>query len=198
MQKLRTGFSKFRNEKLPERSAHFASLAEGQSPRVVFITCSDSRIDPSLLCQTEPGEIFVIRNAGNIVPPSGSGSGGEIATIEYAIKALGVPQILVCGHSRCGAMGAVMDPGSASSLGHVCEWIGHSKPALKEGSDLDTLIQDNVLLQIENLRSYDFIREAEAAGTLSLHGWVYCFEKGDLLQYNPTSKKFEQITGDEP
>ena len=193
MQKLRSGLERFRNEQLPAKAAKFAALAEGQSPRVVLITCSDSRIDPGLLLQTEPGEIFVIRNAGNIVPPSGTATGGEIATLEYAVKALRIPQILVCGHSRCGAMGAVLDPESASSLGHVTDWVAHASGALKDGSDLGTLIEDNVLLQIENLRSYAFIREAEERGDLSLHGWVYHFETGEVREYHPETSRFERL-----
>ena len=193
LQKLRSGVAKFRSEILSQKAAKFSELAEGQHPRVVLITCSDSRIDPSLLCQTDPGDLFVIRNAGNIVPPEGSGSGGEIATLEYAIKALQVPQILVCGHSKCGAMGAVMDPESAASLGHVCNWIEHAKPAHRDGSDLATLLQDNVRHQIANLRTYDFIREAEADGRLTLHGWVYRFETGDVEQLDPETGTFERL-----
>ena len=117
MKDLRAGFEKFRSEKFAEMASHFAALADGQSPEVLMITCSDSRIDPGLICQSKPGEIFVIRNAGNIVPASGSGSGGEVATVEYAVKALKIPHIIVCGHSKCGAMGAVLDPASASSVG---------------------------------------------------------------------------------
>ncbi len=196
MEKLRVGFQKFSKEMLPKWASHFSKLAEGQRPSVLLITCSDSRIDPGLLYQTDPGEIFVIRNAGNIVPAAGNGSGGEIATIEFAIKALGVPHVLVCGHSHCGAMGALLDPDSAASLGHVCSWIEHAKGAMHDGDDLDTVIQNNVLLQLEHLRSHDFVREAEEAGKIELHGWVYRFETGEILEYNPKQDRFIPLADD--
>ena len=195
MKDLRAGFEKFRSEKFTEMASHFAALADGQSPEVLMITCSDSRIDPGLICQSKPGEIFVIRNAGNIVPASGSGSGGEVATVEYAVKALKIPHIIVCGHSKCGAMGAVLDPASASSLGHVCSWIEHAKGALHEGDDLDTLVENNVLQQLENLRSHDFVADAERAGDLALHGWVYRFEVGEILEYDADRDGFVPIGG---
>lgn len=181
---LSSRVQKFQSDALPGKAARFAELAKGQSPKVLFITCSDSRIDPALLLQSEPGEVFVVRNAGNIVPHADRDTGGESATLEFAIKGLGIPEIVVCGHSFCGAMAATLNPESASSLPRIQEWIEHAKPALKAGDDLDSLIGNNVLLQLENLRSYDFVREAEQAGRLTLHGWVYRFESGSVLSFD--------------
>lgn len=190
--------ARFMTNVYPPRAAAFEALAGGQSPRALFITCSDSRISPNLITQTEPGELFVIRNAGNMVPPSTAAVGGEAATLEYAVLALRVPDIIVCGHSHCGAMAAALDPASAASLRCVSSWITNATPAVERlvgttANRLDALIEKNVLLQLENLRSYDFVRAAESAGDLTLHGWVYRFERGEIVRYDREEGSFEPL-----
>lgn len=156
----------------------FAELATGQSPKTMMITCSDSRINPSLLTQTEPGELFVVRNAGNLVAPfaEGSESSGEWATIEYALSVLKVSEVIVCGHSDCGAMKAVLG-GQPTGLKAVDAWLQHAA-APEQGCCLDSLIATNVRTQVENLLSHPIVREAVDEGRLSLHGWVYHIGSG--------------------
>jgi carbonic anhydrase len=178
MQKLLDGVARYTSQIHGERQALFDQLATGQAPEVLFLTCADSRVDPSLITQTDPGELFVCRNAGNIVPPRSSGLAAEgmAASIEYAVKALNIAHIVVCGHAQCGAVKGAMDPESVSALGDVAAWIGHADTGGHD--DLDDAIEANVLAQLRNLRSFDFITEAVAAGTLSLWGWVYDIETG--------------------
>ena len=163
----------------PDRE-RFAELAEGQQPHVTLVTCADSRLDPCAITRTGPGDLFVVRNAGNIVPVS-QGGGGELASIEFSVLALKTSHIVVCGHSGCGAMKGLMDPSACSQLKYVGPWVKESEAALavleSEATDgaspLDRVIEANVRLQLENLRKLEFVQEAEAAGQLSLHGWVY-------------------------
>lgn len=196
-ERLAKGFEYFKEHDFPSLAEHFKGLAHGQHPRAIFITCSDSRISPSLLTHSAPGTMFVIRNAGNIVPPTGN-AGGEAATLEYGIRVLKIPAIIVCGHSNCGAMSAVLEPNAAKDLPNVRVWVTNSTRALDrvpDGPDrLDRLIEQNVLLQIEHLRTYDFVREAEAAGELRLIGWVYRFETGELFAFDSATKTFVPIT----
>ena len=164
MDKVISGLAKFQDEVYPEHRELFETLASGQSPETLFITCSDSRIDPCMLTQTKPGEIFIIRNAGNIVPAYGEMIGGVSATIEYAIMALKVKDIIICGHSDCGAMRALLNPQSVSHLPAVSAWLRQAESArfvVQEnhshlsGPELVTaMIEQNVLAQLDNLRTH--------------------------------------------
>ena len=127
MEKLVSGFSKFRTEVFGKRQELFNRLSQKQAPRALFITCSDSRVDPTLITQTEPGELFIFRNAGNLVPPYGSMQGGSTATIEYAMAVLKVPHIIVCGHTDCGVMKALLHPEEVYDLPAVKEWVGQAE-----------------------------------------------------------------------
>ncbi len=175
-----SGTKRFSSDVYPSMQELFEELGQGQAPRVTMLTCSDSRIDPCAITQTGPGDLFVLRNAGNIVPRSGTG-GGEIASLEFAIRALKTSHVVVCGHSDCGAMKGLMNPDACSHLSHVSAWVSEAQPALEglsgDGEDskagLNQVIDSNVKLQLANLRQLDFVSEAEAAGDLSLHGWVY-------------------------
>ena len=184
-ERLKSGVETFRSHAFPPRQDLFADLANGQSPHTLFITCSDSRIDPSLITQTEPGELFVIRNAGNLVPHAEDS--GEVATIEYAVVALGVQDIVVCGHSQCGAMGALVAPEPPEGLPRVVAWLDNARSTLERvrsaepGSPDADAVLANVSEQLERLRALPFVREREASGALRLHGWVYVFERGEVL-----------------
>lgn len=127
MEQLVKGFLKFRTEVFSEKKALFTRLSGNQTPRALFITCSDSRVDPTLLTQTDPGELFILRNAGNMVPPYGSMQGGSTATIEYAMAVLKVPHIIVCGHTDCGVMKALLHPQDVHDLPAVKEWVGQAE-----------------------------------------------------------------------
>lgn len=203
MQKLIRGIHEFQENIFSEQQELFERLADGQNPETLFITCSDSRINPNLLTQTEPGELFILRNAGNIIPPWGA-NGGEGATIEYAIRAIGVKDIIVCGHTHCGAMAGLLDPNALEDLPALRRWLEHAgstasivrdKYGDESGEELLTdTVKENVLCQIDNLRTHPSVAAGLARGTLKLHGWVYKFETGDVYAYHPHERKFLAIT----
>ncbi len=201
MQKLIQGIHNFQQTAFKTNQSLFERLAGGQQPLALFITCSDSRIDPNLLTQTEPGELFILRNAGNIVPPYSAGPGGEAATIEYAVKVLQVPDIIVCGHSQCGAMGGLLQPESLNGLDAVKGWLTHAQATARNmdrkhrdvadpQSRLTAAVEENVLVQLENLRSHPSVAVALADGNLTLHGWKYTFETGEVHRFDPQPEQF--------
>jgi carbonic anhydrase len=201
MKRLIQGLHQFQTNYFTEHRDLFELLSQGQHPRVLFITCSDSRIDPNLLTQAEPGEMFIIRNAGNIIPPYNATNGGEGATVEYAIHALGIEEIIVCGHSHCGAMKGLLQIGKlAEEMPAVYEWLKHAEATRRavkehyqeyEGEELlNMTIQENILTQLENLRTYPVIYSRLKSGQLQIHGWFYEIETGEVLEYNPALKKY--------
>jgi carbonic anhydrase len=190
MQKLIEGLHAFQQNVVGSQRAFFESLAHGQSPEVLFITCSDSRINPNLLTQTGPGELFIVRNAGNIVPPHGQNAGGEAGTIEYAVAVLKVKHVVICGHSHCGAMQAVLDPRSVDSLPAVASWIKHSEAVARIMTENYKHLEGPVLVQLEHLRTLPAVASAIARGELTLHGWVYKLETGEAFSYDPERRQF--------
>ena len=205
MQTLVEGIHHFQQNVFPSKLRLFKRLAKGQQPLALFITCSDSRINPNLITQTEPGELFILRNAGNIVPPHGT-AGGEAATIEFAIVGLGIKDIIVCGHSLCGAMKALFSPEEIrQTMPTVSAWLGHAEAtrrivAAKYGrqqqSELVNLaIQENVLVQVENLRTHPVVAAGLARRELTLHAWIYTIETGQIRAYDFSSGQFHVLTG---
>ncbi len=201
MQKLIDGVQTFQTSVFDSRRQMFEELAGGQKPVALFITCSDSRIDPNLITQTQPGELFVIRNAGNIVPEYGALCGGEAATIEYAVTALKVKDIIVCGHSFCGAMGGLLNPDQLEGLDAVKNWLTHAKATADvvsekyahltgDGERLTAAVEENVLVQLDHLRTHPSVAEATARGDVNLHGWTYLFESGQVLAFSPEQNQF--------
>lgn len=176
----------------------FEQLGKGQKPLALFITCSDSRIAPDLLAQTEPGELFVLRNAGNIVPPYEAGMWAEAATIEYAVVQLRVRDVILCGHSQCGAMHGLLYPEALAKLPSVAGWLAHAKevpprvqaPELSAEERLRRAVEENVLVQLEHLRTHPAVQSALEARTLRLHGWVYHFEHGRVEGYDAVAGTF--------
>jgi carbonic anhydrase len=204
MQKLVDGIHKFQKDVFCTQARFFERLADGQKPLALFITCSDSRIDPSMLCQTRPGELFIMRNAGNIIPPYGAATSGEAATIEYAVAVLGVRDIIVCGHSHCGAMTALLHPEQIAELPAVKNWLAHAEATariIKENythlSDgqarVTATVEENVLVQLENLRTHPSVLAAISRKELQVHGWVYKFESGQVFAYDPEQGQFESL-----
>lgn len=203
MQRILAGVRKFKKDVYPEQVALFDDLSKGQKPEAMFITCSDSRIDSSLLTQTKPGDMFVLRNAGNLVPPYGASNGGEAAAIEYAVEVLNVKHIIVCGHSHCGAMAALMKPESVAKLPTVAGWLNHaastrhivsSKHTDHSCEDLPLeVVKENVLVQLSNLRTHPSVAAKLAMNNIALHGWVYVFETGSVLVYDHETEKFAEI-----
>ena len=206
MQKLVEGIHQFRNDIFSSKQQLFETLVEGQQPLALFITCSDSRIDPSLLTQTEPGELFILRNAGNIIPPYGAVEGGAAATIEYAVGVLGVKDIIICGHSHCGAMSGLLDQSQLKKLPAVRSWLSHAESThriIEENythitdptARLTATVEENVLVQLENLRTHPTVAAALGRKALNLHGWVYKFETGRVFGYSPQDGQFAPVEG---
>ena len=203
MEKLIRGVHSFQKNFFSDQAELFERLAKGQAPETLFITCSDSRINPNLLTQTDPGELFILRNAGNIIPPYGAANGGEGATIEYAVAALGVRDIIVCGHSHCGAMGGMLNPEGLDELPAVRQWLSHAESTRRiikenyadlEGPErLTAAIKENVLVQLENLRTHPTVASRLAKGQLHLHGWVYEIETGKVYAFDPENGQFAPL-----
>jgi carbonic anhydrase len=201
MKKLIKGLREFKANYVSTHPELFEQLSHGQKPRVLFITCSDSRLDPNLITQTGPGELFVIRNAGNIIPPYGATNGGEGATIEYAIHALGIEQVVVCGHSHCGAMkGLLKVKDLQDEMPLVCDWLKHAEATrrlIKENYSnyhgeelLEIAIAENVINQIENLKTYPAVHSKIYQGKLQIYGWIYHIETGEVLAYDAISHTY--------
>lgn len=203
MQKLIQGIHAFRNEDFRPLQGLFEELAKGQNPETLFITCSDSRIDPNLLTRSKPGDLFILRNAGNIVPAHGAPQSGEAATVEFAVAALGVKDVIVCGHTHCGAMKGLLDPGLISSLPAVSSWLSHAETARRIVKDnyghlngerlLTATVEENVLVQLENLKTLPAVASRLVRGDLHLHGWVYKIESGEVFAFDSASGQFVAV-----
>ncbi len=205
MRKLLQGVFEFRALRRSAYRETFARLALGQSPDALLIACSDSRVAPNVFASTQPGDIFVIRNVGNLVPaPDQPPGASEAAGLEFALRRLEVADIIVCGHSSCGAMQALL--ASASDLPRVSAWLRPAAPVLArfragarlpgEWSDADQLSQLNVLAQLEQIRAYPEASERLSAGRLRLHGWWFDLSGTELRDYDPTLGAFVPL--DEP
>lgn len=209
MRKLIQGIVEFREQQLPQYAQRFRELAaRGQAPDTLFITCADSRVEPNLLASTEPGELFTMRNVGNLVPPAATdgmstGDVSEASAIEYALLVLQVPNIVVCGHSECGAMAAVHGRKVLPGAPNLRRWLDHAEEAAarlaREGGldpslkHVDQLSQLNVLLQIEHLMTYPAVRERVADGRLTLAGWWFEIASGAMFSYEEDRRAFRPI-----
>ena len=202
MRKIIDGYLKFKNSVFEGRRELFEKLSNRQSPEVLFITCSDSRIDPNLITQTDPGDLFIIRNAGNIVPPHTAKFDGIVASVEFAVVALGVKHVVVCGHSNCGAMNGALDMPGLTSLAHVKGWLNYCREAVdivrsrnKElnRDELDSVTRENVLLQMRRLEQYPEISKRLRKKDIQVHGWIYEIDHGTVEYYNRERKLFMQL-----
>jgi len=199
------GYRKFLQEVFPKKKALFQNLATGQKPHTLFITCSDSRIVPDLILQTDPGELFIIRNAGNMVPPHGGMVGGVSATIEYALMALDIQNVVVCGHSGCGAMKAVLHPEAVKDMPTVAAWLRfgeaarlvtlHNFPHRTEAKQLEALVKENILAQMENLKTHPCVASLLARGAVTLHAWHYTIPTGEVTAYDWEQNEFLPLDG---
>lgn len=202
MQHLLNGVSKFQREVFPRERALFEQLAQGQSPSALFVTCADSRVVPSLITQTRPGELFICRNAGNMIPAYGEVHGGVSATIEYAVGVLNIRHIVVCGHSDCGAVKALLSPEKLEGLPTVKSWLAHGEAArrvvmdnfnghnLTEDALLRLLTEENVVAQVDHLRTHPVVASQLARGALQIHGWVYDIRTGSVDVWDRTNGRF--------
>ncbi len=206
MQKLLHGIHRFQEQVFASQQQFFERLVDGQQPLALFITCSDSRISPNLMTQTKPGELFILRVAGNIIPPYGAVQGGEAATIEYAVSVLNVHDIIVCGHSQCGAVGSILDGNGLDKLPAVKSYLQHAEATKRiveenythitdPAARLTLAIEENVLVQLENLRTHPSVAAALARRTLTLHGWVYQLHTGKIFSFSPEQEQFIPLEG---
>ena len=211
MEKIIRGIQHFQTEVFPKNADEYRRLADKQqSPIALLITCSDSRINPNLVTQTDPGDLFLLRNAGNIIPPFGASTGGEAATIDYAVSVLGIKHIIVCGHSRCGAMDALLRTKKEKLSSAVSNWFQHAESTRRiveekffdlSGQELDEkAAEQNVLVQLSNLQTHPSVATALATGQMALHGWYYRLETGETRNYSPSAGRFISFVdnGDDP
>jgi carbonic anhydrase len=200
MEKIVRGLIKFQDDVFPAHKADFHRLGTSQNPEALLVTCADSRIDPALITQTKPGDLFICRNAGNIVPSHGDVNGGVSATIEYAVAALKVKDIILCGHSDCGAMKGVLYPDLLETMPNVKSWLRHADAVrhmlqenyrhLEGPALLRAAIEENVIAQLENLRTHPAVAARVRKGDLKLHGWVYEIETGHVTAWDEEQQRF--------
>lgn len=193
MQRLVEGVQRFLRTVHARDRVLFERLAAGQAPETLLITCVDSRVVPDLITQSRPGDVLVLRNAGNIVPPSDVAPGSEAAAVEFAVEGLRVRDVIVLGHADCGAMRKLLDPGGLPLLDR---WLEHAQEArrvaLEEPQEhrLHAAIEANVLHQLEHLQSYEFVARARAEGRLTLHGWVWDIASGVVTAFDAEQGAF--------
>jgi carbonic anhydrase len=200
MQKLLQGIHSFQRGFFATHRALFEQLATtGQQPETLFITCSDSRVVPTLITNAAPGELFIVRNVGNVVPTPDL-PGGNAAAIQYAIEVLEVQNLIICGHTQCGALKAILDPDSVAHLEYVSRWVKSTirvKRVIEEKyahlsgeQQLTAAVQENVLAQLENIREYPFIAKRLESGKLHMSGWVFDVGHGEVFDYDPEQGEF--------
>lgn len=209
MQKLAEGIHRFQANYFASNREFFANLeAEGQRPETLFITCSDSRVIPELITSSRPGDLFIVRNVGNIVPASYENVlGGVSAAIEYAVEVLRVANIIVCGHTGCGAIDAILHPERMKNLPFVSRWLAEASRLPKLIDELYgnlepearkvVAVEENVLVQLENLRTFESVSRKLEDGKLKINGWVFKIATGDVFDYDPVSGQFLQILSSE-
>ncbi|WP_437185657.1 carbonic anhydrase [Planctomicrobium sp. SH668] len=204
MEKILAGIRQFQSNVVAEKEAVFKQLSKGQKPPVLLITCSDSRICPTMMTQSDLGDLFVLRTAGNIVPPYGAVQGGEAATIEYAVGVLNIPDIIICGHSHCGAMHGLLNPASLEKFPSVKSYLQHAEATRRVveelHGDLDDhkekvrlTIEQNVLVQMNHLMTHPSVAAAVKSGKVRLHGWVYTIESGEIFEFNEDEQRFVSL-----
>ncbi len=200
------GVHKFQRHVYPAMAETFRALEKGQSPSTLFVTCADSRVNPHLLTNTQPGDIFVARSIGNLIPAHGSGDRGTAALIEYAVQVLQVEHLVVCGHSQCGAIKSLLDPHDDATVPRVTEWLHYDDPAramIQEMAEkapahamLKVATQHNVTAQLTNARTYPAVATAVALGRLELHGWYYDIGSGGVESLDPVRNTFHPLRAD--
>ena len=205
MQKLEDGIHHFQANYFASNRDLFEQLAAGQQPETLFITCCDSRVVPNLITSAAPGELFIVRNVGNIVPAVGHGPlGGVSAAIEYAVEVLEVKNIIVCGHTNCGAIDAILHPDRVEHLPNVARWLREAERipqliaerygALQGEARATAAVEENVLVQLENLRTFDFVDRRMTEGTLKISGWVFKIATGEVFDYDPRTGQFLRLS----
>jgi len=203
MEKLVKGIHSFQKNFFTKHHELFEQLSErGQRPETLFVTCSDSRVDPNLITNSRPGDLFIVRNVGNVIPRPDL-PGGTAAAVQYAVEVLGVENIIVCGHTQCGAMAAILEPEKMANLEYLQRWLAQTEAVrnvigtrydhLSPEAKVTAAVEENVLMQLEHLRAYPFVAERLDAGTLHVTGWVFELATGKIFDYDPASHEFTQV-----
>jgi carbonic anhydrase len=213
LQQLKDGVRRFQTEIYPQQAEIFAHAAsEPQRPHTLFITCADSRVDPNAITSSGTGEVFVTRNIGNMVPAYGEMLGGVSAVIEFAVTSLNVRHIVICGHTHCGAMHALLAPASVANMPTVSSWLKNAHAALTvaetlhqrsartptQRSLIDILTEQNVLLQMQHLKTHPSVAGAMATGDLTLSGWIYSIGTGEVSIAEDGQRTFTPIAPELP
>ncbi len=205
MEKLVKGIHDFQRGYFASNRSLFERLANEQKPETLFITCSDSRVVPNLITGTQPGDLFLVRNVGNVIPRP-TLPGGTAAAIEYAVEVLRVENIIVCGHTQCGAVNAILNPERMNELPYVKRWLSETARVrevieqryahLDEHGRMLAAVEENVLVQLENLREYPLVRRRLEAGEVLVSGWVFDIGSGEVYGYDPTDGDFVSLRPD--
>ena len=206
MQQLLEGYAAFRSRIFPQHAQQFADVASFEEPHTLFITCSDSRVMPEMITQCGPGEIVSCRNTGNLVPPPEETASGVAATVEYAVSVLRVLDIVVCGHSDCGAMRALLDEGHLKEMPQLRSWLCHAGPMAHAfrgvmqdprvwpmEERLRVLTELNVVAQLRSLGAHPSVARAVRRGSLQIHGWVYEIGSGEIHCLDPATGNFRPL-----
>ncbi len=203
MQRLRDGVARFQAEVFPRERERFQRLAARQHPEILFLTCADSRVNPNLITQTSPGELFVCRNIGNVVPPNGTPDESVASVMEYAVDVLGVNHIVVCGHSNCGAIKSLLDLTDDLKVPRVTRWLRYAESARRVAASMqeqqwmqDSLLiatEQNIIAQLSNLQTYPEVAARLSAKTLTLHGWYYDIGSGQVNEYDSANGVFAPL-----
>jgi carbonic anhydrase len=204
MDKIVEGIRRFRRDIYPGLKPRYDELVRtGQKPHALVIGCSDSRVAFETLTGCGPGELFIVRNAGNIIPAYGKQMGGVTASIEFAVNVLPIRDVIVCGHTHCGAMAALLRPETSNDMPAVQKWVSFARQAKRRigkehthefDKHLREAVAENVKLQVENLRTYPCIQQKLKSGQIRLHGWVYELENGDVVEYDEPGQRWLSLT----
>lgn len=195
------GYERFRQQFDRDRSFYKSLATHKQKPRLLWIGCSDSRVVPSQITSADHGELFEVRNIANTVPPAGTGDASVGAAIEYAVGHLGVDDIVVCGHTGCGGLAALLDGGASPREQHLGQWLDHTRIShdlvraqrVGDGDRLDAVVRAHVQFQIDNLLTYPRVRERHDGGSLNLHGWLYVMDRGEILAYDRSTGDWREL-----
>ena len=199
--RLISGHNNFKESYDRQRAAWAKLIEEGQRPHALWIGCSDSRVIPEQITAARPGDLFVLRNIANVVPPYGTSGDASAAALEFAVQQLSVEHIIVCGHTICGGVGAVMDPGTVGATSQIARWVSWIQPALSqvEARGVDEanryleVVKANILLQCDHVKSYPMVDQTIRAGRLQVHGWLFDLESGDLMTFDDTTGVWQPL-----
>ncbi len=198
IESVKEGYNEFKEQFKLNMQFYKRLSSEGQNPFVMYIGCSDSRVIPEKMLNLSEGDVFVVRNVANIIPPKGSKDTSVAAALEFAVQTLNIEQIIVCGHTDCGGITSLAMGVDEQKFSSIIDWVEYARPVLEEVSEdkddrIGRLIRKNVLLQKQNLLTYPFIRERYEQGSLEIHSWLYDLDKGDIRAYHYSTGRWEPI-----